>query len=114
MKSAPATNSIVRLTAERTKPGTILLTLHNDSANTVGYNLCTSALQRRSGSEWTAVPTGEMCTMQILDLPPGGKATFEKSLPSGLGRGEYRYVTSVEKQPEAAQVVIASDAFTVE
>lgn len=103
----------VRLTSERVSPAVVRLTLHNDSAGRVGYNLCSSTLQRKSDSTWTRIPTDEVCTMVLMSLEPGRSATFDKSLPAGLSPGQYRYVTSVENPVDVPQTEIATDPFTV-
>jgi hypothetical protein len=99
----------VTLTAARTG-SKVLLTLRNDSASPVGYNLCSSALQR--GPAWEPVETGDVCTMEIRTLQPGDSATFEKTLPSDLPAGEYRYVTNIDG--EATRFVVGSNPFRVE
>lgn len=90
-----ASTDVVTLTAAQTGDR-VLLTLRNGSAAPVGYNLCSSELQRRTGSGWDHVETGGMCTMEIRMLPAGESATFEHTLPSGSAAGEYRYVTRAE------------------
>jgi hypothetical protein len=101
----------VALTAQVTSPGAVRITLRNDSSGQVGYNLCSSTLQRRDGATWTAVPADEMCTMQLNTLDPGKSATFDKRLPQDAGAGEYRYVTSVESPLGTPMVEIASNPF---
>lgn len=103
----------VRLSVERVSAGVIRLALDNGSRSPIGYNLCTSMLQRREGSAWTSVPTGEICTMQLSTLNPGHDATFEKRLPASLPAGEYRYVSSVESPLGTSAVRIATDPFPV-
>lgn len=103
----------VRLTAARVSPGVVGLTLENGSTGAVGYNLCTSALQRRSGTTWTPVATDDVCIMQLSSLQPGKSATFDKRLPAGLDAGEYRYIASVEAPMGSAQVQVATDPFRV-
>ena len=99
----------VTLTAARTG-SKVMLTLRNESATSIGYNLCSSALQR--GSAWEPVETGDICTMEIRMLERGGSATFEKSLPSDLASGEYRYVTNVDA--DGKRMVVESNPFRVE
>jgi hypothetical protein len=99
-------------TAERVGAGTIRLALDNGTSEPVGYNLCSSELQRRSGTGWTRVDTDEVCTMELRTLNPGHDATFEKRLPSGLAAGDYRYVTGVESPLGGSRVVVATEAFS--
>ena len=108
---AAATIPVIQLSAERISPSTIRLILENGASHPVGYNLCSSALQRRIGGTWEAVNTGEFCTMELRTLNPGADATFEKTLPSGLTAGDYRYVTNVESPLGTQQTGVATDSF---
>ncbi len=90
---------------------TVKLALSNESGSPIGYNLCTSALQRRTAEKWTGVETGEVCTMEIRTLQSGGTATFTKTLPDDTVSGQYRYATNVDSGGNP--VVVASDPFTV-
>ena len=107
--SAAAPDDIT-LTAAKTE-SRVLLTLRNESGGPIGYNLCTSALQREIAGKWEPEETGDICTMEIRTLPNGDSATFEKTLPDGLTPDEYRYATSVESNGN--RVVVASNSFTV-
>lgn len=104
---APAAS--VSLSAARSG-SEVTLTLRNDSAAEVQYNLCTSALQRSASGVWSELQTGDVCTMELRSLQPGQSATFVKSLPSGLGSGEYRYVARVHGE---ATRDLASNPFSV-
>jgi len=88
------------------------LTLDNGESHQIGYNLCSSLLERRDGTMWTAVPTDEVCTAVLLTLNPGRDATFEKRLPSDLPAGEYRYRTSIESPLGMPMTVITTAPFT--
>jgi hypothetical protein len=100
----------ISLTAVRTDR-TVRLTLRNQSGSSAGYNLCTSGLQRRTAGSWSALETGDICTMEIRTLRSGASATFDKTLPDDVMSGEYRYTTSVEWEGNA--VVVTSDPFIV-
>ena len=89
------------------------LMLDNGEHHQIGYNLCPSVLQRRTGTTWTQVVRGEVCTMQLMILNPGADATFEKTLPDDLPAGEYRYLTSVESPLNTPQAGIATDPFSL-
>ena len=106
--SAPA----IHFNAERVSSDTVRLSLDNGTQSQIGYNLCTSALERRSGSEWVSVPTDDVCTMELRTLNPGADATFEKKLPAGLPAGDYRYVTRVETPLGTSQTTVATNPFT--
>jgi hypothetical protein len=112
-QTSSSTAPAVRFGVEPVSAGVVRLTLDNGAPQPIGYNLCNSTLQQRSGSGWTPVATGEVCTMQLLTLNPGFDATFEKRLPAGLGAGEYRYVTSIENPLGTSQVGVTTDPFTV-
>lgn len=103
-------DSSVMLTASPSGSN-VMLTLMNHGDAAIGYNLCTSALQRRDPNDWVEVRTDEVCTMELRTLQPGAAATFEKTLPPNLQPGTYRYVTSVEKPVGGARVVAATDSF---
>ena len=90
----------------------VTLTLMNHGDAAIGYNLCTSALQRRDPNDWVEVRTDEVCTMELRTLQPGASATFEKTLPSDLRPGEYRYVTNTDA--DGKRSVAASNPFRVE
>jgi hypothetical protein len=113
---APQTGSNitgVHFGAERVSATSMRLSLDNGAQQAIGYNLCNSELQRRTGSDWARVPSDTMCTMQLMTLNPGHDATFEKDLPAGLEAGEYRFVTSIENPLEAAPAAITTDSFVV-
>lgn len=103
----------IHFNAERVSADVIRLSLDNGTRSPIGYNLCTSELQRRGGSEWVTVPTDEVCTMELRTLNPGADATFEKRLPADLPPGEYRYVTGVESPLGTPQTRVATGAFEV-
>lgn len=107
--SAVAPNDIT-LTAAKTEQR-VELTLRNESGAPVGYNLCTSALQRRIAEKWTEVETGDICTMEIRTLQSGDSATFTKTLPDNAVSGDYRYATTV--QSNGKPIVVVSDLFKV-
>ena len=100
----------ITLMAARTEQ-TVKLTLSNESGGPIGYNLCTSALQRRTADRWTAVETGDICTMEIRTLQNGESVTFDKALPDDTVSGEYRYATNVDSS--GSPIVVASDPFQV-
>ena len=108
-----STQRDVTLTAASSAARTVTLTLTNHSSSPVGYNLCTSGLQRRQGGQWVNVPTDEVCTMEIRSLAPGQSATFEKTPPQNAGAGEYRYVTGVEVPLSGSRVTVESNPFSL-
>jgi hypothetical protein len=79
---------------------TLELRLVNQSTGQLGYNLCTSSLERRSGQAWQPVATQRICTMELRTLKPGEEARYPLEL-DGLPPGEYRASTRVEGLPAA-------------
>jgi hypothetical protein len=74
----------------------VTLTLHNGTAEEIGYNLCTSGLQREVDGSWQQVPEDRICTMELRLLPPGEEAIFPLELPA-TPAGTYRYVNRLER-----------------
>ena len=107
--SAVAPDNITLMAARTDRA--VKLTLSNESDGPIGYNLCTSALQRRTAGKWNGVETGGFCTMEIRTLQKGGIATFTKTLPENTASGEYRYTTNVDSS--GSPVVVASDPFVI-
>lgn len=104
---------VVQLHADRTSSTTVLLTLRNDSARAVGYNLCATMMERRSGSDWTVVPSDIACTLELRTIGPGGSTTFTRRVPATLPAGEYRFVTQVESPLGTRPEAITSNTITV-
>ena len=85
----------VTLTANLAPERSLELTLRNASAQSIGYNLCTSALERRNGDAWTAVKSRRICTMELRTLEPGSEARYSFSI-ADLPSGEYRARARIE------------------
>jgi hypothetical protein len=92
---------------------TITLTLRNGTSEQVGYNLCTSALERESGGAWAPVPTDRMCTMELRTLEPGAEADYPYELPTSLAAGRYRLSAGVTMMGSREQRVVATEPFQV-
>jgi hypothetical protein len=106
----------VRLEVEPPAPtagGAVTLVLHNDVADGVGYNLCTSRLEREGAVGWDPVPEDRVCTLELRLLAPGAEDRFEVRLPPDLSPGTYRYSTSIERMPAGVTDEIASPAFRI-
>jgi hypothetical protein len=93
--------------------GNVALTLTNGSAEAIGYNLCTSTLERREGGDWRPVPSDRVCTMELRTLEPGRQDTFQLELPAGITAGEYRFRTGVELPAPGARRDVVSEPFRV-
>ncbi len=94
-------------------PGTMILTLENGSSQSVGYNLCTSSIERMDGTSWTRVEEDRACTMELRMLEPGGTDQFTVSLPPGAEPGEYRYTTSVNRDDTGNALTVSSNTFRI-
>jgi hypothetical protein len=94
-------------------PGSVTLVLSNESPEEVGYNLCTSSLERSVAGSWQAVPSDRVCTMELRMLPPGDEARLPLELPADLASGEYRFLTSVEMTRVGDQGPVRSEAFRI-
>lgn len=94
--------------------GNIELTLTNRSDHDLGYNLCTSALERREGEGWgEPVPLNEVCTMELRTLAPGASATFSGTLPATIRAGTWRVRAGIEWPLGQDRVGVASGPFEV-
>lgn len=74
----------------------VRLTLTNKSNGAVGYNLCSSAMLRRDGSDWTPLPSEVICTMEIRTLSPGASDSFAFPVTPGIEPGDYAWRATVE------------------
>lgn len=114
MQSAPGPGLILEVVPDAVSAGDrVELVLGNGTSGTVGYNLCTSALERRAGGGWEAVPSERVCTMELRTLDPGGEDRYSLELPAGLDPGEYRFTTAVEDLDAGSRTDVASDPFVV-
>jgi len=89
----------------------VTLTLGNRTPWPVGYNLCTSTLERESGGSWQPVPEDRMCTMELRMLDPGERSELQLELPAALEPGNYRYTTNVEDR--GSMEAVSSPPFRV-
>lgn len=100
----------------------VTLILKNGSDDGIGYNLCTSRLQRRQDGSWTTVhpQADEVCTQQLITLPPGEQATYETEIPSAINDGEpfppgtYRYANDIHNLNDNTQSTVSTPPFTVD
>lgn len=91
----------------------VTLTLRNTLSETVGYNLCTSSLERRVGYDWQAVPSERACTMELRTLGPDDQASYVIRLEPTTQAGEYRFRTAVTRMESEGRLDAVSDTFTV-
>lgn len=110
----PASDVDLSVTPESATPGdSMTLTLHNGTAEQVGYNLCASSLQRQTAGGWTPVPSDVVCTMELRTLEPGQDASYRTALPDGLEEGRYRFSTTIEAMETGGGYGILSNSFAV-
>ena len=107
---APSADKVL-FSVEQVSPGVYRLMLDNGASHQIGYNLCSSVLERRNGTSWTRAHT-DICTADIRRLNPGADATFEKR-PGPLPAGEYRWVTRIESPLDAPPATLATGVFRV-
>lgn len=95
----------------------VVLTLSNRSGETIGYNLCTSALERSTEGGWRDVPSERVCTMELRTLPPGDDARYTIGIEPDRTAGAYRFRADVEAG-EADEVgvrrAVHSEPFRIE
>jgi hypothetical protein len=92
------------------------LFLRNAYDTQLGYNLCFSALERRTDAgawEPSAVQEDRVCTAELRILEPGDTASFQLRIPPPLPAGEYRYRTRLEEMGAGRDIQGASRSFTV-
>lgn len=94
---------------------TATLRLANQNQHALGYNLCTSTLERRAGGEWRTAEGEDqrVCTMELRILEAGGTATYSYLLAATLPEGEYRFRTSLEHMGNGTRETATSNTFRV-
>lgn len=92
---------------------TVTLVLTNRSTAEVGYNLCSSSLERLENGVWASVPSDRVCTMELRILPPGEEVSYPLELPEGLPTGDYRFVTSAEMMEAGERGPVRSQTFRI-
>lgn len=115
LRSAAAESDVVLdVEPSAVTPGdSIRLLLRNETAGPIGYNLCTSSLQRRDGDAWRPVPSDRVCTMELRTLAPAEQTGYSLELPGELLPGEYRYTTTVERLDPGIRMGVQSDSFRI-
>ncbi|HEX6924846.1 MAG TPA: immunoglobulin-like domain-containing protein [Longimicrobiaceae bacterium] len=95
MQAGEASDITLSVEPTSAAPGdSVELVLRNNSSSDVGYNLCSSGLERRVESGWEQVPSDRLCTMELRTLPPGDEARYTLQLPADLAPGEYQAITN--------------------
>ncbi|HEV3050727.1 MAG TPA: hypothetical protein VGX50_10475 [Longimicrobium sp.] len=94
----------------------IVSQLVNASEHNVGYNLCTSALERRTGGGWVVVRRNpeRPCTLPLYTLSPGQTTTYREPASAVPSPGTYRLRAQVEAPLNNGTRHITTAPFTVQ
>lgn len=94
----------------------IVSQLVNTSERDVGYNLCTSALERRTGSGWVVVRRNpdHPCILPLYILRPGQTASYRELASVVPSAGTYRLRAHVETPLNNGMRHITTNPFTVQ
>lgn len=99
---------------EVAQPGdSAVLLLRNGSGEAIGYNLCTSRLERRDEGDWVRLPPDRVCTMELRTLPPGEVARYPLELPADLAPGSYRYLAMIARLEARSRDTVVTERFEV-
>ena len=98
-----------------TPADSVVTSLVNTSDDDVGYNLCLTALEKRSGGSWTRVARNpeQPCILPLYILRPGESATYREAASRFPGPGTYRLRTDVETPVPGPRMEVVTDPFTV-
>lgn len=92
----------------------ITLTIRNTSAKSVGYNMCSSTLQRKRDEGWVTINSDTYCLLYLLVMKPGNSDQYKVDLGQryNLGKtGVYRITTNVEFKGETFTLI--TDPFKI-
>lgn len=94
----------------------IVSQLVNASEHDVGYNLCTSALERRTGGGWAVVRRSpeRPCILPLYILRPGQTTTYREPASAVPQPGTYRLRAQVEAPLNNGTRHITTPPFTVQ
>lgn len=96
------------------QPGdSVELLLRNGSGEAIGYNLCTTRLERREEAEWVRLPPDRVCMRELRTLPPGEVARYPVALAADLDPGSYRYLAMIAKLEARSRDTVTTDTFEV-
>jgi hypothetical protein len=110
----PAAGVSLRVLPEEVAAGdSVTLLLSNGEPGGIGYNLCTSGLERRSESGWQPLASERICTMELRTLSPGEEVRYPMRLPAGLAAGEYRFHATVEGLDGGERMEVRSGSFRI-
>ncbi len=92
----------------------VTVVLTNTSTETVGYNPCTSTLQRKQVIRWETVEKNSICSAYLALLEPGETTQYKINLQQGYSlqkTGIYRIITEVQFKEETFK--LATDPFSI-
>ena len=89
------------------------IVLRNQTDATIGYNLCTSSRDLRSGGEWKRYAPLRVCTAAFYNLAPGAETVLDEPLTAEWQPGEYRMVTTVNLPARGTHGEVFTPTFTV-
>ena len=94
---------------------TATLRIHNDSGETIGYNLCSHLIQRHDDDGWSDTLYGHdlPCIAMWLELRHGRSDTYPATLAPEMPAGTYRFRTRVDTDYDG-EFSIYSNTFEVE
>ncbi|HEY0150913.1 MAG TPA: hypothetical protein VGB92_02880 [Longimicrobium sp.] len=93
---------------------TATIVLRNRTSESLGYNLCHSSRELRTGGSWTRISSLRLCTMELRILAPGAETRYREPITAEWQPGEYRLTTTVERMRSGDRGQIYTPAFTVE
>lgn len=82
----------------------VTVTLSNDTSDRLEYNLCPTSIEQKSAG-WAPLQESQVCTLQLISMPPGGKDNTTRELPVDLEAGTYRLSLSVNPGEDEQQVI---------
>ena len=102
--------------APGTGSATVSVTLTNEGAVDIGYNLCIDGhLERYTAKGWVAVNRDQApCPLILLGLPPGGSAQSNVAVPTGAPAGTYRVRVDARVLRTNAPVIRRSNLIAVQ
>ena len=92
---------------------TAKVVLRNQTDAAIGYNLCTTSRELRSGSEWKRYAPLRVCTAAFYNLAPGAEAVLDEPVTAEWQPGEYRLVTMVNLPAKNTHGEVFTPVFTV-
>ena len=114
LRAEDATGVVFRAERSEYRRGeTAKIVLRNETDATIGYNLCTSSRELRSGGEWKRYAPLRVCTAAFYNLAPGAETAFEEPITEEWQPGEYRMVTMVNLPARNTHGEVFTPTFTV-